>query len=136
MPKGHGPIRWGQGSQLAADWLAVTSDSFIVHTRPIEGTEGERISALCESLKYALKFSTLTLDDNLDAYFALKGKRLLASSGVFYGIPDDEKLDDDALDEPYIELLFRYAGRRGYVLAPEGTGGCATMVPDRTGASA
>lgn len=116
IPKGAPVPRYGEGTQLRDDWLDVTGDSFIVHTRPIEGSEGDRISALCESLKYALKFSTLTLADNLDAYFALKGKRLLASSGVFYGVPDDDALDDEPLDEPFIELLYRYAGARGYVL--------------------
>ncbi len=130
MPKGSGPIRWGEGSQLAADWLDVTGDSFIVHTRPVEGSEGERISALCESLKYALKFSTLTLDDNLDAYFSLKGKRLLSSSGAFYGIPDDEPLDDAELDEPFVEFLYWYAGKRGYVL--DAVAGTPTMVPNVT----
>ena len=121
VPKGSRPIYWGKDSPLGQDWLAATGDSFIVHARPIEGSEEQRIAALCESLKYALKFSTLSLDDNLAAFFTLKGKRLLASSGCFYGVvKEDEQLDDAELDEPYIEWLFRYAGARGYVLTNEG----------------
>jgi hypothetical protein len=120
LPRGSEPIRWGQDSPLGQQWFDVTGDSFIVHARPIEGTQEQRLSALCESFKYALKFSTLDLADNLAAYCVLKGKRLLASSGVLYGaIPDDEKLDDDELDGPFVELLFRYAGSRGYVLEAE-----------------
>jgi len=117
FPKGSRPLYWGKDSPLGKEWLDVTGDSYIVHSRPIVGTEEQRIAALCESLKYALKFSTLSLDDNLGAYFQLKGKRLLASSGCFYGaVKEGEALDDSELDEAYIEWLYRYAGARGYVL--------------------
>ena len=116
VDKGEAPIRYGKGSQLALDWLAVTKDSYIVHSARVNG-EGEALAAsLCEVLKYALKFADLTLEKNWDAYLALKGKRLLQSSGVFFGLelPEDADLADDPLDGPYIDLWFRY-GANGYL---------------------
>ncbi len=116
VPKGESPIRYGQGSQLAIDWQAVTGDSFIVHSARVKGKGDELASSLCEVLKYALKFSDLDLAKNWDAYQALKGKRLLQACGVFYGldVPEDDPLTDDPLDGPYLELWFRY-GSGGYL---------------------
>lgn len=130
MPKGSQPLRWGKDSQLAQDWFAVTGDSYIVHAQRIVAGEGGPRSgegplrgdpltdALCEVLKYALKFSSLSLEDNLHAYWTLKGKRLTRSYGCFFGLelPETEPLDDEPLDGPYLELFFRYCGSRGYVL--------------------
>jgi hypothetical protein len=141
VPKGSAPIRWGEGSQLRADWLAITGDSFITHTKPLEtGDRASLIDAFCEVLKYALKFSTLPLDDNLSAYRALKGRRLIASSGIWYGLelPEDASLEDDPLDGPFIEIVYRWAGSAGYVLedcwegrldSPQGE---PTMTPEMT----
>lgn len=114
-PKGSGPIRWGQGSQLATDWLSVTGDSFITHSEQIRGEGSELAAGLCEVLKYALKFSGLDLADNLHAYEALRGKRLTQASGCFYGLelPENDDLLDDPLDGPYITLFFQY-GSSGY----------------------
>lgn len=126
VPKGSEPIRWGEGSPLADDWFSITGDSHIVHAERIAATEPapERaasdplVKAFCEVLKYALKFSSLSLEDNYSAFLALRGKRLIASSGVWYGLelPEGARLEDDPLDGPYIEHLYRYAGSSGYVL--------------------
>jgi hypothetical protein len=120
MPPGS-EIRWGEGSQLAADWLAVTSDSFIVHAQRIAG-DGV-VDAFLEVMKYSLKFAGLELADNLHAYRTLRGKRLLASCGVWYGLelPEDAELADDPLDGPYLDLVFKWAGSRGYVAFGEHT---------------
>ena len=76
-------------------------------------------------------FSSLSLDDNLDAYWTLKGKRLTRAYGCFYGLEvPGELLDDAELDGPYLEWLFRYAGSSGYVLS-SGAGN-ATVQPERT----
>jgi hypothetical protein len=111
-------VRYGEGSQLREDWHAITGDSFITHAQRIECEDGGLLDAFCEVLKYALKFSTLPLEDNLAAYRTLKGKRLMTSGGVVYGLelPEDARLEDDPLDGPFIEVVYRYAGSRGYVL--------------------
>jgi hypothetical protein len=113
VPRGA-QVQGGAGSQLSADWLAVTGDSFIVDARPLYG---DLVSAFCEVLKYALKFSTLDLADNWTAYRVLTGKRLITSGGLMYGLelPEDARLDDDPLDGPYIEQIYRWA-KSHYVL--------------------
>lgn len=128
VPKGSDPVRYGKGSQLALDWLAATGDSFIVHAQKIKAqSDGSGLrDALCETLKYALKFSDLDLAENLHAYRTLKGKRLTRSYGCFWGLEVPEKLDDDPLDGPYIEMLYRYTSR-GYLLQ---TSGVATLTPE------
>jgi hypothetical protein len=110
VPKGSDPIRYGQGSQLAADWLAVTGDSFITHVGPNLANSGDLAGGLCEVLKYALKFGDLPFVRNLEAYESLKGKRLLQSSGCFFGldIPEDDDLLDEPIDEQFITLFLRY----------------------------
>ncbi len=128
MPKGANPVRYGRDSQLGLDWFAATGDSFIVHSKRIEAASPDAaaandplIAALCETLKYAVKFSDLELADNLHAWQVLKGKRLTRSYGCFFGLEvPDEPLDDDQLDGPYIDLLYRFMGQRGYILqAPD-----------------
>lgn len=116
-PKGSEPFRYGKGSDLALQWEALTGDSYIVHAAPINPDPEHLPAALCEVLKYAVKFSDLTLADNLHAYETLKGKRLIQSSGCFYGmdLPEDADLVDDPLDEPSIEYFFRYTSG-GYTL--------------------
>lgn len=143
MPKGTPPLRWGQDSQLGMDWFAATGDSYIVHAERVEtpdrgsacatvdGGTDPLVSALCEVLKYALKFSSLSLDDNLDAYWTLKGKRLTRAYGCFFGLEvPGELLDDAELDGPYLEWLFRYAGSSGYVFSSGAGNG--TVQPERT----
>lgn len=114
MPPGES-VRWGEGSQLSDDWRSVTGDSFIVHAKRIEGAD--LVSSFIEVLKYSLKFSELDLADNFAAWLDLRGKRLLASCGVWYGLelPEGADLADDPLDGPYIDLMFRWAGSRGYL---------------------
>lgn len=112
-------IRWGEGSQLAEDWRSITGDSFIVHAEKIDGDN--LVASFLEVLKYSLKFAGLGLADNLTAYRALRGKRLLSSCGIWWGLdlPEDARLTDDPLDGPYVDLLYRWAGERGYLPAGE-----------------
>jgi hypothetical protein len=114
-------IRWGEGSQLAEDWRSITGDSFIVHAERIKSDN--LVASFLEVLKYSLKFSELELVDNLSAYRTLKGKRLLSSCGIWYGLdlPEDAQLTDDPLDGPYIDLVFRWFGSRGYLPVDEPT---------------
>lgn len=117
FPRVPPPIRYGEGSQLRADWHTVTGDSFITHASPILPTEEGTAEALCEVLKYALKFSGLPVALNLEAAESLAGARLLGSSGVFYGLdlPPGDDLNDEPEDGPYIRFMMRYASK-GYTI--------------------
>lgn len=129
VPKGA-HVQGGAGSQLSLDWQSITGDSFIVDARPLYGN---LTAAFCEVLKYALKFSTLDLADNLHAYRTLKGKRLISSSGCMWGLelPEDACLEDDPLDGPYIELVYAWAKSSGYTLA-DCWEGCSNAHSDST----
>jgi len=100
-------------SGLSKEWQTITGDSFIVDARPIEGEPAE---GFVEVFKYALKFSDLTPEQNIEAYSFLKGKRLTGSFGCFWGVKVPEKMTDDLLsDLPYIELFYKYT-KAGYSL--------------------
>jgi len=98
---------------LAAEWHALTGDSFVVDVRELYGESA--VLGFLECFKYAVKFSDLPLDDNFAAYRVLKRARLVTSFGCFRGI-DVSGLDDDPVpeDEPYIELFYRYRHGAGY----------------------
>lgn len=101
--------------QLAAEWFAITGDSFIVDVRPID--QADPASGFLEVFKYALKFSDMTPADTFEAWQALKGRRLVGSAGLFRGIDIPEQLLDEPLDDlPYVELFFRYVHGAGYGL--------------------
>jgi hypothetical protein len=105
--------------KLSDQWLKLTGDSFIVDVRPITG---DHVQGFLEVFKYAVKFSGLSLADNLHAYRSLKGERMLATFGGFRGVEVPESLLDDPIsldDLPFIELFFRYQPGTGYV--PTGT---------------
>lgn len=109
--------RKAKESQLSKEWLSITGDSFIVDIRPIEGDPAE---GFVEVFKYALKFSDLTPEQNLQAYLTLKGKRLTGSFGAFWGVKVPDSMTDELLDDlPYIQLFYKYTSA-GYSL---GSGG-------------
>lgn len=95
-------------SDLSAEWHRITGDSMIVDVRPITGDPSE---GFMEVFKYAVKFSDLTLADNWQAAQTLKGKRLLASFGLFRGVQIPESMLDEPLDElPYWDRFYRFIG--------------------------
>lgn len=104
--------------KLSAEWQSVTGDSKIVDVRKIKK---DITSGFMEVLKYAMKFSDLTLEQNFHAYEMLKGKRMLSSFGKFWGLKVPENLLDDQLDDqPYIEIIYRYFEGRGYSVTDTG----------------
>jgi hypothetical protein len=116
------------GARLSAEWHKLTGDSYIVDVQEI-GTDN--VKALCEVLKYSVKFSEMTLEDNFEAAMTLQNKRLIRSFGDYYGLKPDDSADiDDAtvLDSPYIEQLYSYT-RGSYVVVP---GDGAVIVPMNT----
>ena len=106
---------------LVKQWKKITGDSMILDITPIaHPDEPER--DLVEIFKYSLKFSDLSLEDNLKAYDVLSGKRLIFSSGILRGVKVPESLIDEPLspaDLPYIEMLYRFYESKGYQLVEE-----------------
>lgn len=106
-------VRKPKESPLSKDWLALTGDSFIVDCRPLKGEPSE---AFCEVFKYALKYSSMSISNNILAFSHLKGRRLQGSFGLFRGVKVDQTLTDELLEElPYIELFYKYTAA-GYSL--------------------
>ena len=103
-----------KASRLAQEWLKITGDSFVVDFRPVEN---DPVKGFIEVLKYALKFSDLTPEQNFKAYKILKGRRLTGSFGLFRGVQIPESLTDDILNDlPFIELFFVYTGNGSYLI--------------------
>ena len=103
--------------RLSREWQAITGDSFIVDVRPID--QADPASGFLEVFKYALKFSDMEPADTWQAFQVLRGRRLVASAGLFRGIEIPEQLLDEPLDDlPFTELLFRFFRGRGYSSLP------------------
>jgi Replication protein len=115
---------------LRNEWEGITGDSFMVDVRPFN-PEQDPATGFMEVLKYALKFSTLSLPDNWEAAQVLARARLLFSIGVFRGVDVPEGLTDEPLEGlPYFDLFYRYFRGLGYSLqspdaTPVGAGGTA-----------
>jgi len=105
--------------RLSSDWLKQTGDSFIVDVTPFDAGS-DPVDGFLEVFKYALKFSDLPLEDNWHGYELLSGKRLVFSFGRFFGVDVPETMTDDELeDQPYIDLLYRFAKGSGYSFVPQ-----------------
>jgi hypothetical protein len=93
-------------AMLSDQWHSITGDSMIVDVRPVNP---DQHGAFVECFKYALKFSEMTIPDNFDAWVALRGRRLIASSGVLRGIDHNLDLMDPVEDDPrYYDILFHF----------------------------
>jgi hypothetical protein len=104
---------------LQAEWRDLTGDSHQVHVQPFH-FHRDRLAPTLENLaadfaevfKYALKFSTMELADNLEAFTCLYSKRMIRSHGTLFGIEPPSDLTDDPLepeDLPFITHIFRFA---------------------------
>lgn len=93
--------------RMLAEWEAITGDSCIMNVQAVKGNPDE---AFVEVFKYALKFSELPTERNIEAYNALQGKRLVFNGGSLWGVKVPESLADDVPLEnlPYTALFFRY----------------------------
>lgn len=92
---------------LSLEWKQITGDSLVVDVRPIDQEAPER--GFIEVFKYALKFSDMTEGDTLEAWRVLRGRRLVASVGLFRGVEIPEQLTDEPLDDlPFVEYFYRY----------------------------
>lgn len=97
---------------LSREWKNITGDSHMVNVRPID--QDDPVSGFVEVFKYAVKFSDQPPADTVHAFLTLRGKRLLASSGCFRGVPEPDNLMDDAeaLEGlPFATLFYRFIGK-------------------------
>lgn len=91
---------------LKAEWYELTGDSHVVQ---VDEGRGDPLYVVLEVCKYATKFQDLSYDKQVEAFWALKGKRLVRSFGLLLGVKlPDAGPDELRQDEPYIELLYRY----------------------------
>jgi hypothetical protein len=101
---------------LKREWKAITGDSHVLRIDPCRHPEDPAQDFL-EVCKYALKFGDLSPEQNLDAYEALRGKRLVVSAGLFWGLEIPEDLTDDPLEDlPYFDMLYKFVAGSGYNL--------------------
>lgn len=116
---------WIDVEKLAAEWLEVTGDSFIVDVRAIHAKEGDESadpvgSALSEVLKYPLKFEGLSPADAWHAHFVLSGSRMTDCLGLLRGVKIGEIDTDDPLEDetgPYRDFIARWIeGRQSFAL--------------------
>jgi hypothetical protein len=99
---------------LKREWLSITGDSKVLRIDPARHPD-DPVQDFHEIFKYSLKFSDLTPEQNLQAYFVLRGKRLLFSAGLFWGVEVPESMLDEELEGlPYFEMLYRYIAGSGY----------------------
>jgi len=101
--------------ELQREWKDVTKDSHVLNvTAAMHPNEPAR--DFLEVFKYAVKFSDLSPEQNIEAWEVLRGKRLLFSGGAFRGVTIPDDLTDIDLDDlPYIDLFFTHNGN-SYVL--------------------
>lgn len=100
-------------AKLQDEWRAITGDSFMVDARPISEPF---VEGFAEVFKYAVKLGDLAIDDQISAYTALRGRRLISSSGAFREVFVDPEAAEEMLPDPfYYDILLRYqAEYRGY----------------------
>lgn len=90
-------------------WERRLGDSKVVDVRPVHSHQ-ERGEGLLEVLKYALKFSSMSLEQTFHAWEATKKKRLMQSFGELQGVGDVDSLLDDLSDDEgaYVDMCFAY----------------------------
>lgn len=101
---------------LSEEWKAVTGDSHVVHVRPFSGSDlAGYLEGFMEVFKYAVKFSSMELADNFEAFKLLERRRLVNSFGLFRGVVVPEEMADEPLDDlPYVEMFYQYLNGVGY----------------------
>ena len=92
--------------KLSDEWRHITGDSYIIEAHPLYGNP---VEAFCEVFKYAVKFGDLPLEDNWQAFHTLRGKRLIRSAGLLWGVEVPESDMDEELDDPiWVDIAYRY----------------------------
>lgn len=90
---------------LAAEWLSITKDSYVVDVRLVKGG---LVLGLLEVFKYVTKFSSLTPEYIVDLYLALKGKRMVEPVGQMRGLEVDDSHIGEDLGGRFVEYYARW----------------------------
>ena len=107
-------------SNLSKEWLKMTKDSHQVDARYIDmESEVSRFKSICEVFRYALKFGEMEIEDQVHAYKILRGKQFVFSFGNLRGVKISED-DNDSVEDalallPYIDIIYKYTDRLGYI---------------------
>ena len=107
---------------LVKDWAEITGDSKIIDVRLIDN-EDDKMAALVETFKYALKMSEMDVAVQFKCYHFLSSRRMIGSMGALFGVKMPVNLNDDLLpgEEKYIDLVYQYSGSNfGYQLTSHG----------------
>ena len=101
--------------KMSQEWKKITKDSEVIDIRKIQGdSEAEITKGFAEVFKYSLKFSDLTLEQNLHAFEVMRRKRLTGSFGLFWGVKVPEKMTDDLIEDlPYLEMFYKFIPKKG-----------------------
>lgn len=103
--------------QIRREWFDVTGDSHMVDVRPFHD-QSDVVSGFLEVFKYAVKFSSMPLEQNWEGYQTLRTKRLISSFGLMRGVTVPESLTDEQLEDlPFVELFYRFVRGAGYSYA-------------------
>jgi hypothetical protein len=92
----------------------MTGDSFVLDVSPISAsTQDELMESCFEVFKYALKFSSMSVADVVDAWLMLSGRQMVFSAGLLWGLEKDpdtllDEIEDDLEDEPYFEIIAKW----------------------------
>jgi hypothetical protein len=91
--------------KLKKEWSSITGDSKIIHC---EEKSSDVKQVFLEIFKYSLKFSEVSLADNIEIWKVLSGRKLIGSFGEFRGlkVTDDESSLEDG--EPFFDLIYKY----------------------------
>lgn len=96
-------------NKLRSEWKEFTGDSHIVDVQECYGDS--IVDSFCEVFKYALKFGDLSLEDNVQAFEDLSGKRLTGAFGLFYGVKVPDSLLDSEIEDadlPFIDRFYTF----------------------------
>ncbi len=102
--------------ELIDNWKRVTdNDSYIVSINKLNFNDAFELKKnLLEVFKYTLKFSSMKNEDLLEVYKCTNRKRLLRGWGIFHNLKEDVDMNDEDLDDEYIELVLRFVND-GYI---------------------
>lgn len=97
---------------LSQEWHDITGDSFIVDLTEIEKDPetGSYAGGCAEVFKYALKMTDLDLEKQVEAFFTLRGNRMVFAFGQFWGVKVPEELTDDPIEgeTEYVDLIYKW----------------------------